>query len=211
MNQSVATPPKKTIASNSTIQKSNSYYRMLYEKVNKASKYWIEKQCPSRYIWVPKIKMKWVTKVRKEDVKTSIGSTIDNASRITNVLKLTNTLGSNLSNVPSSSNSLADCAKASPTQAWLWHQRLSYLNLDTINLLSKKDIVNDLPTLKYVKDQLCLSCELSKAKRSTFKTKIVPNLEGRLNLLHMDLCGPMRIEIINGKKYIMMIVDGYSR
>nr|GEW60606.1 hypothetical protein [Tanacetum cinerariifolium] len=54
--------------------------------------------------------------------------------------------------------------KASPTQAWLWHQRLSYLNFNIINLLSKKDIVNDLPKLKYVKDQLCSSCELSKAK-----------------------------------------------
>ncbi|GJZ14261.1 hypothetical protein Tco_0549491 [Tanacetum coccineum] len=109
-NQSVATPPKKTVASDSTIQNSKSYYRMLYEKTNKAWKWWIEKKRPSGYIWVPKTKMKWVPKVRKEDVNTSISPTIDNASRITNVLKLTNTLGSNLSNVPSSSNYLADYA-----------------------------------------------------------------------------------------------------
>ncbi|GKB65112.1 retrovirus-related pol polyprotein from transposon TNT 1-94 [Tanacetum coccineum] len=102
-------------------------------------------------------------------------------------------------------------AKASPTQAWLWHRRLSHLNFDTINLLSKKDIVIGLPKLKYVKNQLCSSCELSKAKRSTFKTKIVLSSKGRLNLLHMDLCGPMRIESINGKKYILVIVDDYSR
>ncbi|GKA94174.1 retrovirus-related pol polyprotein from transposon TNT 1-94 [Tanacetum coccineum] len=102
-------------------------------------------------------------------------------------------------------------AKTSPTQAWLWHQRLSHLNFDTINLLSKKDIVNGLPKLKYVKDQLCSSCELDKAKRSTFKTKIVLSLKGRLYLLHMDLCGPMRIESINGKKYILVIVDDYSQ
>ncbi|GJR49995.1 integrase, catalytic region, zinc finger, CCHC-type containing protein [Tanacetum coccineum] len=94
-------------------------------------------------------------------------------------------------------------AKASPTQAWLWHRRLSHLNFDTINLILKKDILNDLPKLKYVKDQLCSSCELSKAKRSTFKTKIVPSSKGRLNLLHMDLCGLMRIESINEKKYIL--------
>ncbi|GJU16177.1 retrovirus-related pol polyprotein from transposon TNT 1-94 [Tanacetum coccineum] len=100
---------------------------------------------------------------------------------------------------------------ASPTQAWLWHQRLSHLNFDSINLLSKKDIVNGLPNLKYAKDQLCSSCELSKAKRSTFKTKTVPSSKGRLKLLHMDLCGPMRIESINGKKYILVIVDDYSR
>ncbi|GJZ51335.1 retrovirus-related pol polyprotein from transposon TNT 1-94 [Tanacetum coccineum] len=102
-------------------------------------------------------------------------------------------------------------AKASPTQEWLWHQRLSHLNFDTINLLFKKDIVNGLPKLKYVKDQLCSSCEMSKAKRSIFKKKTVPSSKGRLNLLHMDLCGPMRIESINGKKYILVIVDDYSR
>ncbi|GJS07699.1 retrovirus-related pol polyprotein from transposon TNT 1-94 [Tanacetum coccineum] len=85
-------------------------------------------------------------------------------------------------------------AIASPTQAWLWHRRLSHLNFDYITLLSKIDIVTCLPKLKYVKDQLCSSCEMGKAKRSSFKTKVVPSSKGRLNLLHMDLCGPMRDE-----------------
>ncbi|GJR86983.1 retrovirus-related pol polyprotein from transposon TNT 1-94, partial [Tanacetum coccineum] len=102
-------------------------------------------------------------------------------------------------------------AKASPTQAWLWHRRLSHLNFDYNSLLSKKDVVIGLPKLKYVKDQLCSSCEMSKAKRSSFKTKIVPSSKGRLNLLHMDLCGPMRVANINRKKYIMVTVDNYSR
>nr|GEW59569.1 retrovirus-related Pol polyprotein from transposon TNT 1-94 [Tanacetum cinerariifolium] len=102
-------------------------------------------------------------------------------------------------------------AKATPTQAWLWHRRLSHLNFDYINLLLKKDIMIGLPRLKYVKDQLCSSCELSKAKRSSFKSKAVPSSKGRLKLLHMDLCGPMRLTSINGKKYILVIVDDYSR
>ncbi|GJS73448.1 integrase, catalytic region, zinc finger, CCHC-type containing protein [Tanacetum coccineum] len=86
---------------------------------------------------------------------------------------------------------------------WLWHRRLSHLNFDYINLLSKKDAVIGLPKLKYVKDQLCSSCEVSKAKRSSFKKKVVTSSKGRLNLLHMDLCGPMRVASINGKKYIL--------
>ncbi|GJZ71038.1 retrovirus-related pol polyprotein from transposon TNT 1-94 [Tanacetum coccineum] len=94
-------------------------------------------------------------------------------------------------------------AKASPTQAWLWHRRLSHLNFDYINLLSKKDVVIGLPKIKYVKDQLCSSCEVSKAKRSSFKSKTVPSSKGRLNLLYMDLCGPMQVASINGKKYIL--------
>ncbi|GJY51828.1 retrovirus-related pol polyprotein from transposon TNT 1-94 [Tanacetum coccineum] len=56
-------------------------------------------------------------------------------------------------------------AKASSSQAWLWHRRLSHLNFDTINLLSKYDIVTGLPKLKFIKDHLCSSCELGKAKR----------------------------------------------
>ncbi|GJU37335.1 retrovirus-related pol polyprotein from transposon TNT 1-94 [Tanacetum coccineum] len=108
-NKSVATYRKKTVASESTITNSKSYYRMLYEKTNKAWKWWIEQQCPSGYKWVPKTKKKWVPKVRNENLQKRVSFAIDNASRITNVLKLTNTLGSNLSCIPSSSNSLADC------------------------------------------------------------------------------------------------------
>nr|GFA82274.1 Gag-Pol polyprotein [Tanacetum cinerariifolium] len=74
-----------------------------------------------------------------------------------------------------------------------------------------KDVVIGLPKLKFIKDQLCSSCELSKAKRISFKSKSVLSSEGRLNLLYMDLCGPMRVASINGKKYILVIIDDYSR
>nr|GFB16640.1 retrovirus-related Pol polyprotein from transposon TNT 1-94 [Tanacetum cinerariifolium] len=109
------------------------------------------------------------------------------------------------------STSLCLMSKAIPTQALLWHRRLSHLNFDYINLLSKKDIVIGLPKLKYIKDQLCSSCELSKAKRSSFKLKAVPSSKGWLNLLHIDLCGLIRVASINGKKYILVIVNDYSR
>nr|GEW55637.1 integrase, catalytic region, zinc finger, CCHC-type, peptidase aspartic, catalytic [Tanacetum cinerariifolium] len=58
-----------------------------------------------------------------------------------------------------SSTPLRLMAKASPTQAWLWHRRLSHLNFDYIHLLSKKDVVIGLQKLKFIKDQLCSSCE----------------------------------------------------
>nr|GFC21482.1 retrovirus-related Pol polyprotein from transposon TNT 1-94 [Tanacetum cinerariifolium] len=102
-------------------------------------------------------------------------------------------------------------AKASSSQAWLWHRRLSHLNFDTINLLSKNDIVVGLPKLKFAKDHLCSSCELRKAKGKSFHTKITPSSKRRLQLLHMDLCGPMRVASINGKRYVLVIVDDYSR
>ncbi|GJV46231.1 retrovirus-related pol polyprotein from transposon TNT 1-94 [Tanacetum coccineum] len=68
----------------------------------------------------------------------------------------------------------------------------------------RKRFVNRLNVENMLKDQLCSSCEISKAKRSSFKTKAVPSSKGRLNLLHMDLCGPMRVASINGKKYILL-------
>ncbi|GKB53920.1 retrovirus-related pol polyprotein from transposon TNT 1-94 [Tanacetum coccineum] len=111
----------------------------------------------------------------------------------------------------STPNTICLMAKASSSQAWLWHRRLSHLNFDTINLLSKYDIVTGLPKLKFIKDHLCSSCELGKAKRKSFKTKTTPSLKRRLQILHMDLCGPMRVENINGKKYVLVIVDDYSK
>ncbi|GJY27270.1 retrovirus-related pol polyprotein from transposon TNT 1-94 [Tanacetum coccineum] len=306
MNKSVATPHKKIVASDTTIQKSKSYYKELYENTNQEWKWWIAKTCPSGYTWTQKplrTKKKWIPKIRKDDVSTSISPTIDIVSRITNIVQLilfivdsgctkhmtgnlkllcnfiekflgtvrfgndqfapilgygdlnqgnvtikrvyyVEGLNHNLFSVgqfcdadlevafrkstcfvrdlqgndlltrnrgsdlyislqeTTSSTPICFMAKASPTQAWLWHRRLSHLNFDYITLLSKKDVVTGLPKLKYVKDQLCSSCEMSKAKRSSFKSKgSSRSSKGRLNLLHMDLCGPMRVASINGKKY----------
>nr|GEU42833.1 hypothetical protein [Tanacetum cinerariifolium] len=58
---------------------------------------------------------------------------------------------------------------------------------------------------------LCLSCEQGKSKRASHPPKPVLNLKQRLHLLHMDLCGPMRVTSINGKRYVLVIVDDYSR
>nr|GEV98085.1 hypothetical protein [Tanacetum cinerariifolium] len=66
-----------------------------------------------------------------------------------------------------SPNLICLTAKATSSQAWLWHRRLSQLNFDTINLLSKNDIVFGLLKLKFVKDHLYSSCELGKAKRKS--------------------------------------------
>nr|GEV49706.1 retrovirus-related Pol polyprotein from transposon TNT 1-94 [Tanacetum cinerariifolium] len=102
-------------------------------------------------------------------------------------------------------------ARASSTKSWLWHQRLSYLNFDTINDLAKNDLVSGLPKFKYHNEHLCPSCEQGKSKRASHPPKPVLISRQRLHLLHMDLCGPMRIASINGKRYALVIVDDYSR
>ncbi|GJX72044.1 retrovirus-related pol polyprotein from transposon TNT 1-94 [Tanacetum coccineum] len=102
-------------------------------------------------------------------------------------------------------------SKASKNKSWLWHRRLNHLNFGTINDLSRKNLVRGLPRLKFEKDHLCSACQLGKSKKHTHTPKTEnTNLEV-LNTLHMDLCGPMQVQTINGKKYILVIVDDYSR
>nr|GEY50107.1 retrovirus-related Pol polyprotein from transposon TNT 1-94 [Tanacetum cinerariifolium] len=66
-------------------------------------------------------------------------------------------------------------ARASYTKSCLWHQRLSHLNFDTINDLSKNDLVTGLPKFKYHKEHLCPSCEQEKSKRASHPPKPIPN------------------------------------
>nr|GFD08119.1 Gag-Pol polyprotein [Tanacetum cinerariifolium] len=68
-----------------------------------------------------------------------------------------------------------------------------------------------LPKFKYHKEHLYPLCEQGKSKRASHPPKPVPSSRQRLHLLHMDLCGPVRIASINGKRYILVIVDDYSR
>ncbi|GJW77573.1 integrase, catalytic region, zinc finger, CCHC-type containing protein [Tanacetum coccineum] len=102
-------------------------------------------------------------------------------------------------------------SKASKNKSWLWHRRLNHLNFGTLNDLARKDLVRGLPRLKFEKDHLCSACQLGKSRKATHKPKTINTITEVLHTLHMDLCGPLRVQSINGKKYILVIVDDYSR
>ncbi|GKB13287.1 retrovirus-related pol polyprotein from transposon TNT 1-94 [Tanacetum coccineum] len=102
-------------------------------------------------------------------------------------------------------------SKDSKTMSWLWHRRLSHLNFDYITSLAKHGLVRGLLKLKYQKDHLCSSYALGKIKKHSHKPKAEDSIKEKLYLLHMDLCEPMRIQSINGRKYILVIVDDYSQ
>ncbi|GJS24333.1 putative reverse transcriptase domain-containing protein [Tanacetum coccineum] len=102
-------------------------------------------------------------------------------------------------------------SKASKNKSWLWHRRLNHLNFGTLNDLARKDLVRGLPRLKFKKDHMCSAYQLGKSRKATHKPKMVNTIMEVLHTLHMDLCGPMRVQSINGKKYILVIVDDYSR
>ncbi|GJX91868.1 retrovirus-related pol polyprotein from transposon TNT 1-94 [Tanacetum coccineum] len=101
-------------------------------------------------------------------------------------------------------------SKASNTKSWLWHRRLSHPNFDYITSLAKQGLVRGLLKLKYQKDHLCSACALGKSKKHSHKLKVEDSIQEKLYLLHMDLCGQMRVQSINGRKYILVIVDDFS-
>nr|GEX48731.1 putative ribonuclease H-like domain-containing protein [Tanacetum cinerariifolium] len=102
-------------------------------------------------------------------------------------------------------------SKASKTKSWLWHRRLSHLNFGAINHLDKQGLVWGLPKLKFKKDHLCFACAMGKSKKKSHKPKSKDTNQEKLYLMHMDLYGPICVKSVNGKKYILVIVDDYSR
>ncbi|GJS13568.1 retrovirus-related pol polyprotein from transposon TNT 1-94 [Tanacetum coccineum] len=102
-------------------------------------------------------------------------------------------------------------SKASKTNSWLWHRRLSHLNFSAINDLAKNGLVRGLPKLKFEKYHLCLACAMGKRKKQSHKPKSKDTNQEKLYMLHMDLCGPMRVASINRIKYILVIMDDYSQ
>nr|GEV56920.1 retrovirus-related Pol polyprotein from transposon TNT 1-94 [Tanacetum cinerariifolium] len=72
-------------------------------------------------------------------------------------------------------------------------------------------LVWGLPKLKFEKDHLCSTCAIGKRKKKSHKPKSKDTNQEKLYLLHMDLYGPMRVESVNGNKYILVIIDDYSR
>nr|GEZ80850.1 hypothetical protein [Tanacetum cinerariifolium] len=102
-------------------------------------------------------------------------------------------------------------SKAFKTKSWLWHRCLSHLNFGAINHLARQGLVRGLLKLKFEKDHLCSAYAMGKSTKKTHKPKSEDTNQEKLYLLHMDLCGPMRVESVNGNKYILIIVDDYSR
>ncbi|GKC77102.1 retrovirus-related pol polyprotein from transposon TNT 1-94 [Tanacetum coccineum] len=84
-------------------------------------------------------------------------------------------------------------------------------NFGAINHLARHGLVRGLPKLKFEKDHPCSTCSMGKSKKKPHKPKSEDTNQEKLYLMHMDLCGPMRVACMNLKKYILVIVDDYSR
>ncbi|KAJ9542728.1 hypothetical protein OSB04_029234 [Centaurea solstitialis] len=114
-------------------------------------------------------------------------------------------------NMNTSTDNFCFVSRASSDTNWLWHKRLSHLNFKTLNQLCINNLVVGLPDFRYTKVSLCSACEKGKQTRASFKSKQISSISSPLQLLHMDLFGPVNVQSIAGKKYTLVIVDEYSR
>ena len=96
--------------------------------------------------------------------------------------------------------------KACAEESWLWHKKLSHLNFKAMNLLVKKNLVRGLP-----KDGMCDACQKGKQRKASFKSNTESSIDEPLQLLHMDLFGPVNIMSISKKRYCLVIVDDFTR
>ncbi|KAJ9547379.1 hypothetical protein OSB04_019922 [Centaurea solstitialis] len=114
-------------------------------------------------------------------------------------------------NMNTSTDNFCFVFRATSDTNWLWHKRLSHLNFKTLNQLCINNLVIGLPDFRYTKVFLCSACEKGKQTRASFKSKQISSISSPLQLLHMDLFGPVNVQSIAGKKYTLVIVDEYSR
>nr|GEZ32934.1 retrovirus-related Pol polyprotein from transposon TNT 1-94 [Tanacetum cinerariifolium] len=120
--------------------------------------------------------------------------------------RLTNLYIINLHEMASAS-SICLMAHASFTKSWLWHQRLSHLNFDTINDLARHDLVSGLLKFKYPKEHLCPSCEQGKSKRASHPPKPVPNSRSKDEAPEVIITFLKRITILLQSPVIIIRTD----
>src|ERR1044072_7197834 len=101
------------------------------------------------------------------------------------------------------------CLLSVHQEQWVWYRRLGHVSLRKISQLNKLDLVRGLPKLKFTSEALCEACQKGKFSKRPFKAKNVVSTSRPLELLHIDLFGPVKTASLNGKKYGLVIVDDY--
>ncbi|GJX79640.1 retrovirus-related pol polyprotein from transposon TNT 1-94, partial [Tanacetum coccineum] len=102
------------------------------------------------------------------------------------------------------------CLETIDENSTLWHRRLGHANMRLIQSLASKELVRNLPKLKF--DQhFCDASKIGKQAHASHKAKNIVSMTRCLELLHMDLFGPSAIRSYGGNRYTLVIVDDYSR
>ena len=108
-------------------------------------------------------------------------------------------------------NDVAKCLKACyRDSSWLWHLRFGHLNFGSLELLSKKEMVKGLPCINHP-DQICEACLVGKQFRKSFPKESESRAKKPLELIHTDLCGPIKPSSLGNSNYFLLFIDDFSR
>jgi hypothetical protein len=104
-----------------------------------------------------------------------------------------------------------ECHLRKHDESWLWHRRLGHLNFDHLIKLKNLEVVKDLWRISKPQYSMCKLCQVGKLTRTPFKSRSFTSTKKPLQLVHMDLCGPLRQEGTRRENYFMLIIDDFSR
>ncbi|KAK1620115.1 hypothetical protein QYE76_025632 [Lolium multiflorum] len=108
--------------------------------------------------------------------------------------------------------SSAMCLFGKADVGWLWHRRLAHVNMRTLQSLHKGNhIVGLMESVSFAKDRVCRACVEGKMHDSPHPSKTIISSKRILELLHVDLFGPVTHASLGAKKHCLVIVDDYSR
>jgi transposase InsO family protein len=118
----------------------------------------------------------------------------------------------NDNNVELDNNAELDtCLISKTNMGWLWHRRLAHVGMKNLHNLLKGEHTLGLTNVHFEKDMICSACQEGKHVGAHHPHKNIMMTDSPLELLHMDLFGPIAYISIGGSKYCLVIVDDYSR
>ncbi|CAJ2670589.1 unnamed protein product [Trifolium pratense] len=113
--------------------------------------------------------------------------------------------------VPQEEANMSTCLITKEDEVKLWHQKLGHLNLRSMKKAISKEAIRGLPNLKIEEGSICGDCQIGKQTKMPHPKLQHLTTTRVLELLHMDLMGPMQTESLGGKRYAYVVVDDFSR
>ena len=95
--------------------------------------------------------------------------------------------------------------EANPSE--LWHLRFGHLHYRA--LLSLQKMVTGMPVLHFEHNGICRGCSIGKYTKRTFPNNDKRS-KGILDLIHLDICGPMTAPSMSGCSYYVIFIDDFS-
>ena len=93
----------------------------------------------------------------------------------------------------------------------LWHQQMGHATYKHLSIVSKHESVMGIPKLSRLSNVVCGPCQLGKQTKAKHLSTQTSATSRPLELLHLDLMGPSRTKSLGGKRYIMVVVDNFTR